>query len=97
MTVTYTITDSRPNTDHDWYGITDAMQTKIDQYKSSGDLVSWTTTNHDELNSTTICVFRDSLAEATVCGDVVWYIFAESVANYYEAKGFTQNVTRTEE
>lgn len=95
MAVTYTITHTRPNTDTEWFLLTDAMQSRIDHFLSTGDLVSFNVVNNDELSSTTTIVFKDTLSEATVLADSDWATFGVALVADYSGKGITVNDSRT--
>lgn len=95
MAITYTITHTRPNTDTEWFLITDAMQSRIDHFLSTGDLVSFNVVNNDELSSTSTIVFKDSSSETTVLADSDWATFGVALVADYTGKGIIVNESRT--
>ena len=95
MAVTYTITHTRPNTDTEWFPITDALQSRIDHFLSTGDLVSFDVVNNDELSSTSTIVFKDTSSEATILADSDWSTFTLALIADYSSKGITVNDSRT--
>jgi len=70
-TVTHTIQHTRENTETPWVELTESFQARIDHFKSTGDLISFETVDHDELTSTTTIVFASEEAEQTVTNDAI--------------------------
>lgn len=94
-TVTHTIQHTRENTETPWVGLTESFQARIDHFKSTGDLVSFETVDHDELTSTTTIVFASPEAETTVITDPDWVAFVQSLQDDYASKGFGYTENRT--
>lgn len=97
MTITYTIVHRRPNTDSSWFNITDEMQSRIDHFKSTGDIVSFNTVQDSDLQSTTTLVFKDDSSESAVITDPDWVTFRTALETAYSNSSITHTETRTEE
>ena len=97
MAVKYVITHTRPSTDVAWYPITADMQSRIDHFKSTGDIVSFDVVQDSDLQSTTTLVFQDADAESTVIADADWLSFLRTMKTNYSNDAITHTETRTEE
>jgi len=97
MTVTYTIVNERPSTDVAWYPITADMQSRIDHFKSTGDIVSFDIVQNSDLKSTGTLVFRDTAAETAVVNDPDWLAFLSAMKTNYSNDLITHTETRTVE
>ena len=84
MAVTYTIIHERPNTDVEWYPITAEMQSRIDHFKSTGDIVSFDIVQNSDLKSTTTLIFPNADSETTVINDADWVTFRETIKSRTE-------------
>lgn len=97
MTVTYTIVHERPSTDAEWYDITPEMQSRIDYFKSTGDIISFDIVQNTDLKSTGTLIFKDTMSESTVINDSDWISFRETMKLQYSNSLITHTETRTEE
>lgn len=96
MSITRTIVHERASTDVAWYPITADMQSRIDHFKSTGDIVSFDIVQNSDLKSTTSLVFKDSTSEATVINDTDWITFREAMKTQYAKSSITHTETRSE-
>ena len=96
MAVTYTIVHERPSTDVAWYPMTSDMQSRIDHFKSTGDIVSFDIVQNSDLKSTGTLVFKDSTSEATVINDSDWITFREAMKTQYNNSSINHTETRSE-
>jgi len=93
MTVSVKLKNVRPSADVAWYEKTESMNSLIEQYKLSGDIVSLDIDFISDTEVLTTTVFKDDASHELVNNDMDWKAETDKMIDYYELNNVTTSVT----
>jgi len=90
MSITTTITHTRPNALVAWYPRTEVFTTRMNAFQSAGYITSWNIDQSQELLSVVTIVYPNGASKSRVESDTTIDAFYQAMLSYHNDYGITQ-------